>query len=95
MKPEEEIENYLKKVAKENNFLCYKFKSPGNNGVPDRLLIGHDMIFFVETKAPGEKPRKLQLRVFNRIRQHGANVFVLDTKEKIDELFNKLNQLPL
>ena len=52
---ETEVETYLRKTANANNFLCYKFKSPGNNGVPDRVLIGHDMVFFVETKAPGEK----------------------------------------
>ena len=91
---ETKVEQHLRKIAIQNDFLCYKFKSPGQNGVPDRLLIGRGMMFFVETKAPGEKLRKLQECVCNRIRKHGAQVFVIDTIEKVDEFFDKLNQLP-
>lgn len=90
MGKESVIESYLRKQAKSNDFLCYKFVSPANDGVPDRVLIGHGQTIFVETKAPGEKPRKLQERVFQRMRDHGADVFVLDTKDKIDDFFKNI-----
>ena len=33
------IESYLVRKVKEHGGLCYKFVSPGNPGVPDRLII--------------------------------------------------------
>jgi hypothetical protein len=92
MKPEEAIEGYLKRRGEELGFLVYKFVSPGNSGVPDRLLIGHGKTFFVETKAPGEKPRKLQARVIARINDHGGMAYVTASKEDVDTLLNIMLQ---
>ena len=84
------IEKYLKTQAVKNDFLCYKFVSPSNDGVPDRILIGNGLTFFVELKAPGEKPRKLQERVFAKMQKHGAIVYVIDSKEGVDKLFEEI-----
>lgn len=92
MKPEETVETYLRKRAEELGFLCYKFISPANDGVPDRLLVGHGKTFFVETKAPGGKPRKLQARVIARINQHGGLAYVAASKEAVDTLLNTMMQ---
>ena len=89
-KPEGRVENYLIKRAKQENFLHYKFTSPSNNGVPDRVIIGHGLTVFVELKAPGETPRKLQDVVMADMRAHGADVHAIDTKDGIDELFETL-----
>jgi hypothetical protein len=86
------VEKYCVDVAGENGFLCYKFTSPSINGIPDRIVIGHGLIFFIELKAPGKKPRKLQEVVIARLRNHGALVYVADTKEKIDEIFQEINE---
>lgn len=87
---ESEVETYLRKTATANKYMCLKFISPGNNGVPDRILIGDGNVIFVETKSPGKVPRKLQEFVIDKMRKHGAHVFVLDTKEKVDEFFVKI-----
>ena len=87
MAAEHKIEIYLTKKAKEHGFLCYKFKSPGINGVPDRILMGHGITFFVETKAPGEVPRAQQCKRHKEMQDHGAIVYVIDNKEDIDALF--------
>lgn len=84
------VERYLKKRCADEGFLCYKFTSPGTDGVPDRVLIGHGMTVFVELKAPGEKPRKLQVHTFEEMRKHGAIVYVVDTKEGVNELLSNL-----
>ena len=89
-KPEGVIENYLIKQAKKHNFLCYKFVSPSNNGVPDRIIIGNGLTLFIELKAPGEVARKQQQAVINRMRKHGATVYIIDSKQQIDELFASL-----
>ena len=56
------IEEKLTKAVKQNGGVCWKFTSPGTAGVPDRIvLMPGGRIAFVEVKAPGEKPRPLQL----------------------------------
>lgn len=85
---EKKIETYLKKRAEALGFMCIKFTSPSNDGVPDRVVIGHGRVFFVELKAPGESLRKLQEYVVKEFRKFGADVYVVDTKEKVDEVLS-------
>ena len=84
------VENYFIKSAKNNDFMHLKFVSPSFTGVPDRILIGHGLVIFVELKAPGEKPKKRQILVHNMMRKHGATVLVIDTIQGVDELFTSL-----
>ena len=87
---ENAIETYLETRAKQEGFLCPKFKSASNNGVPDRVLVGHGLTIFVETKRPDETPRPLQKAVIQDFRNHGADVRVIDKKSKVDALFDEL-----
>ncbi len=88
-KPENKIESYLQKQAKKNGFLCEKFIS-GRKGMPDRILIGHHKTAFVEVKAPGEKPRELQIEVMREFREYDASVYVVDSYESVDTVINEL-----
>ena len=83
---EKEVEQYLcKKVKNELQGLALKFVSPGFNGVPDRLvLVPKGRVYFVETKAPGMKLRKLQEWVGGLMKGLGFAVLRLDTKDKVD-----------
>ena len=47
-------------------------------------------IAFVETKAPGEVPRKIQLKRHKQLRVLGFQVYVLDDKKDIAELVHKI-----
>ena len=85
-KPEGKVESYLIELAKTMGFECYKFTSPGNRGVPDRILIGHGYTFFVETKAENEEPRLSQKIVINTIIERGGLVYVVDSKEQVLKL---------
>ena len=87
---ESDIESYLKTQAEKHGFLCYKFVSPGHNGVPDRILIGYGATIFIELKAPNKKPRIKQTLEHKKLKQHGAEILIIDTKQKVDELFNSL-----
>ena len=42
--------------------------------------------FWVELKQAGQKPRPIQLREHQLMREAGCEVFVLDSKEGIDNL---------
>ena len=84
---EKEIENYLVRKIKNKKGIAYKFTSPGNSGVPDRLcLLPNGKIFFVELKSPGKKARALQVNQITKITKLGQRVYVLDSKEKVDEV---------
>ena len=86
-KPEGKIEDYLIKQVELNGCLCYKFVSPGKNGVPDRIVIAPpNKTIFVEVKAPYGRVRPLQRCAIRAMRKHGAPVFVAHTKEAVDIL---------
>lgn len=86
---ESKVESYLRRRIAELGGKAYKFTSPSNNGVPDRLCcLPFNMIFFVETKAPEEDLRPLQKVVIKFLRGLGCEVIVADTKEKVDVLYN-------
>ena len=69
-----------------------KFVSPGLSGVPDRLILYSGAVCFVETKAPGKHPRKLQEYIHRQIRLQGIPVFVADTFEAADEVVSFLQK---
>lgn len=85
------IEEKLTKAVKQNDGLCWKFTSPGTAGVPDRIiLMPEGRIAFVEVKAPGEKPRPLQLSRHRLLRRLGFKVYVLDASEDIEKIISEV-----
>lgn len=88
---EKQIERYLVHQIGLLNGLCFKFVSPSNAGVPDRLCLIYGYAFFVETKAPGEKPRELQKAVAKQIRKRGTKVYCMSSKEQVDDLIRSLS----
>lgn len=63
--------------VKEAGGLCYKFVSPGNPGVPDRLiLLPGGRILFVELKTPGGKLSNIQSWRIQEMRERDADVRV-------------------
>lgn len=78
------IEQKLVSAVKKHGGICPKFVSPGFDGMPDRLLLlPHGRFAFVEVKAPGEKPRPLQLARHRLLCRLGFKVYVLDSEEQI------------
>ena len=81
---EKTIEQKLVTAVKKHGGICPKFVSPGFDGMPDRiLLLPHGRFAFVEVKAPGEKPRPLQLARHRLLCRLGFTVYVLDNEEQI------------
>lgn len=84
---EKNIEHYLRDEIKAIGGRAYKFVSPGNAGVPDRLiLLPKSRVVFAELKAPGKEPTNLQNAQIKRLRVLGFSVFVVDSKPGVDEL---------
>ncbi len=81
---ERDVERKLVGLVRDAGGLALKFVSPGMAGVPDRLLLFPDgRLAFCEVKAPGEKPRPLQLHRMEQLREMGFRVYVVDSVEQI------------
>lgn len=88
---ERAIEEKLRIESQKRGGLAMKFVSPGLVGVPDRIVVlPQGRIGFVELKAPGEKPRKIQVRRMEQLRKLGFPVYMLDDKEKIGEVLDDI-----
>lgn len=85
------IERRLKKEAERRGWICFKFESPGNRGVPDRIIIKDDgTSVYVETKRPkGGRTSKLQDYQIGRIRRQNARVYKIKNIEELEEFFRK------
>lgn len=85
------IEQKLVTAVKKHGGICPKFTSPGFDGMPDRLLLlPHGKFAFVEVKAPGEKPRPLQLARHRLLSCLGFRVYVLDDAEQIETIIQEI-----
>ena len=71
--------------------MALKFVSPGMNGVPDRIVLMPDgKMAFVELKAPGKKPRPLQLKRKRMFEGLGFPVYVVDNIEQIGGILDEI-----
>ena len=60
---ESELERILVNETRKEGGKAYKWISPGNDGVPDRIVFFPDgKVYFVELKADRGRPRPVQLR---------------------------------
>ena len=88
---EKTIEQKFVAAVKSVGGLALKFTSPGFDGVPDRLaLLPGGKMAFVEVKAPGEKPRPLQLARHRLLRRLGFKVYVLDEESQIGGIVDEI-----
>lgn len=85
------IEQKLRMMVKKRGGLALKFVSPGYDGMPDRLVIlPKGKLAFVEVKAPGKKPRPLQLSRHRLLRQLGFKVYTLDDEKDIEVILDEV-----
>ena len=91
MKSEKQIEQSLVKAVKNMGGIAPKFVSPGFDGMPDRIvLLPHGLMAFVEVKAPGKKPRPLQVSRHGLLQRLGFKVYVLDDMDQIGGILDEI-----
>lgn len=88
---ENSIEKKFKEEVEKLGGKAFKFSSPGNNGVPDRIVIIKSKCYFVELKRPGVKPRKLQKAVMKTFNRLGFKVYVIDSIEKVGDFIDEIH----
>ena len=88
---EKQTEQKLVKAVKAAGGICPKLVSPGTDGMPDRMvMLPKARIGFVEVKAPGARPRPLQVRRHEQLRDLGFQVFILEGPEQIPEILKEV-----
>lgn len=87
---EKNVEGELVKQIKNLGGICWKFTVPSTSGVPDRIILYHGKAYFVETKAPGKKPRPLQRKIHRVMAQQGFPVAIIDTIEKVTAFIDQI-----
>lgn len=86
---EKNLERKLNKAIKQNDGICVKLLTTFSNiGLPDRMCILKNKIFFVELKSTGKKPRPIQIFMINKLRNLGFNVYVVDSTETMEKMFS-------
>lgn len=83
---ESKLEKSLSAKVKKAGGLCYKFVSPNNPGVPDRIFIfPNGRIIFVELKTETGRLSKIQEWQINQLRAIGCDVRVLSGSADIEQ----------
>lgn len=85
---EREIEKILVSEVKALGGRAYKFTSPGNDGVPDRMVcLPGGRICFVELKSEVGRLTPLQRTQITRLRELGQRVFIIRGLEGLADWF--------
>ena len=85
---EKDIEKLFRDEIKKAGGKAYKFTSPGNDGVPDRIVMLPDgRIVFVELKTDTGRLSKLQELQCKQIAELGQTVRVLHGLTEVRDFF--------
>ena len=88
---EKSIEQELVRAVNAAGGFSPKLACPGTAGMPDRLvLLPRGRVAFVEVKAPGKKPRPLQIARHSLLRRLGFKVYVLDNPADIAGMLDEI-----
>lgn len=88
---EKEVERRMCALIRMRGGLTYKFTSPGNVGVPDRLVITPmGVVWFVELKTEVGRLEKMQKWQKSELEKRGANVRVIHGWDAAKEFVNEV-----
>lgn len=88
---ESTIEARLVREVRKLGGLCYKFTSPGNPGVPDRIVILPDgRTIYVELKTEIGRLAKIQQWQLEEMRKRGADVRVLKGMDQVTDFLEEV-----
>lgn len=85
------VERKLVELVKLNGGMCIKLLCDQLIGLPDRLCLfpGHKLVF-VELKTTGQKPKRIQAFMHNKLRALGFRVEVIDTVEGVNKFIESM-----
>lgn len=86
MVSEAAIERKCAALAKRAGCWMPKWSSPSHAGVPDRILIMPGRIIFIEFKAPGKHPTRLQHHYLSMLQNMGHTAAVIDSVDDFKKI---------
>ena len=90
---EKQLERYLVEGVKKLGGLCYKFVSPGTQGVPDRIIItAQGRTIFAELKTDRGVLSPIQQFVISQMLLRNADVRVVRGLKQVKELLAEIEQ---
>lgn len=89
---EKELERKLVREVTRLGGWALKFVSPGQAGVPDRILLFPGVVYFVELKAPGRTLRPLQESVIRKMCELRHQVFIVSDDTDLEELIRFIEE---
>jgi len=90
---EKQLERRLVEGVKKLGGLCYKFVSPGRQGVPDRIIItAQGRVIFAELKTDTGRLTKLQQHIINEIKSRSADARVVKGLDGVNALLAELEE---
>lgn len=90
---ESTIESKLRDGVKRLGGRAYKFVSPGNDGVPDRLVVMPGrMPIFVELKTESGRLSQLQKVQIDRLKKLGQDVRVLYGMKEVEGFLQQIKE---
>lgn len=88
---ESTIEARLAREVKKLGGLCYKFTSPGNPGVPDRIVIlPNGRTVYIELKTEIGRLAKIQKWQIKEMQKRGADVRVLKGIDQVNAFLEEV-----
>ncbi len=91
---EAKIEEWLTHQIRELGGISYKFTSPGNPGVPDRIyILPGGIVWFVELKTEIGRLANIQKWQGKRIREHGCNYAVVKGMKEAQEFVRMVEEV--
>lgn len=88
---ENKVERYLDERVKALGGITRKWVSPGIDGVPDRIVIVGQRVFFVEVKTDDGQLSKAQEREHKRLIKAGAMVDTVYGRTGVDEFIESIS----
>ena len=89
---EADLEAWCRERAVRDGGYLLKWVSPGNKGVPDRILLLPCFVAFIEFKALSGKLSALQQVWYDRLTKMGHNVYIVRTKDQFREILIDADQ---
>lgn len=83
---ESKIERDSREYAMSRGWFVEKIMRTGRNGFPDRFFARDGRIVLIEFKRQGKDATSQQLKRHRELREHGVEVLVIDSFDKIREV---------
>lgn len=84
---ERDIEKVLVREVRRNGGEAYKWVSPGNDGVPDRIVILHGEVIFVELKSETGRLSAVQKLQIEKLQKLNQQVEVVKGAKGLEQFF--------